>query len=189
MTEMAKKKLLSEYQAAAVSGLSPELLRWLTKNAPKQGVSRKLKVAEVKGETYFYDEEELLSFNSWLKSPWPHKEGKRPHIPTAIRREIKNEANGECAMCHSHKDTCEAAHLDPVSKSNNNHPENLLWLCSNHHTAYDGGLFGPDKENAEFVVSFKLVLHRYKKCSGACSTRSAIHYLPSLRIAMDWRSS
>ena len=55
MTEMAKKKLLSEYQAAAVSGLSPELLRWLTKNAPKQGVSRKLKVAEVKGETYFYE--------------------------------------------------------------------------------------------------------------------------------------
>ncbi len=160
---MAKKNLLSEYQAAAVSGLSPEILRWLTKNAPKQGVSRKLKVAKVKGETYFYEEEELLSFNSWLKSPWPHKEGQRPHIPTAIRREIKNEANGECAICHSHKDTCEAAHLDPVSKSNNNHPENLLWLCSNHHTAYDGGLFGPDEENAKFVASFKLVLQRYKK--------------------------
>jgi hypothetical protein len=47
MTEMAKKKLLSEYQAAAVSGSSPELLRWLTKNAPKQGLSRKLKVAQI----------------------------------------------------------------------------------------------------------------------------------------------
>jgi DnaJ-class molecular chaperone len=44
----------------------------------------------------------------------------------------------------------------------NNHPDNLLWLCSNHHTAYDGGLFGPDKENTEFVVSFKHVLRHYK---------------------------
>ena len=59
------------------------------------------------------------------------------------------EANGACAICQAHGDTCEAAHLDPVSKSKNNHPENLLWLCSNHHTAYDDDLFGPDEENAE----------------------------------------
>ena len=45
---------------------------------------------------------------------------------------------------------------------NSTKPENLLWLCSNHHIAYDDGLFGPDAENAEFVVSFKKVLHRYK---------------------------
>jgi hypothetical protein len=32
------------------------------------------------------NEEELLSFNSWLKSPWPHKEGKRPHtMPRSLR--------------------------------------------------------------------------------------------------------
>jgi hypothetical protein len=85
MTEMAKKKLLSEYQAAAVSGLSPELLRWLTKNAPKQGVSRKLKVAEVKGRHIFMNEEELLSFNSWLKSPWPQRRV-APELGTRIRR-------------------------------------------------------------------------------------------------------
>jgi len=159
---MPKKKPLSEYQAAWVTGMSPELLRWLTSNAPKAGIKRKLKVAEAKGETYFFDEEELVTFNNWLKAPWPRKDGKRPHIPTAIRREIKNEANGECAICNAHKDTCEAAHLDPVSKSDNNHPENLLWLCSNHHTAYDNGLFGPDEENADFVASFKQVLHRHK---------------------------
>lgn len=165
---MAKKKKLSEYEAACVTGMSPELLRWLTSNAPKAGIKRKLKVAkikkvaDIKGDTYFFEENELLDFNNWLKKPWPHKEGKRPHVPTGIRREIINEANGECAICHGHKDTCEAAHLDPVHKSNNNHPENLLWLCTNHHTAYDGGLFGPDKDNAEFVVDFKRVLHRYK---------------------------
>jgi hypothetical protein len=78
---MAKKKILSEDEAAAVSGLSPEFLRWLTKNAPKQGLSRKLKVAKTKGE---YEEEELLSFNNWLKSPWPHKPGKRPAAPRTV---------------------------------------------------------------------------------------------------------
>lgn len=159
---MPKKKLCSEYEAACVTGMSPDLLRWLTSNAPKSGISRKLKVAKVQGDAYFFEQDELLEFNNWLKSPWPRKDGQRPHIPAGIRREIVNEANGECAICHGHKNTCEAAHLDPVSKSNNNHPENLLWLCSNHHTAYDGGLYGPDEESAEFVASFKRVLHRYK---------------------------
>jgi HNH endonuclease len=61
-------------------------------------------------------------------------------------------------MCHKHKDTCEAAHLDPVAKSFNNHPENLLWLCSNQHTAYDKGLYGPRQEDADFVLGFKISL-------------------------------
>ena len=159
---MSKKKLCTEYEAACITGMSPELLRWLTTNAPKSGISRKLKVAKEQGDTFFFEQDELLGFNDWLKAPWPRKDGKRPHIPSAIRREIINEANGECAICHGHKNTCEAAHLDPVHKSLNNHPENLLWLCSNHHTAYDGGLFGPNEENADFVVNFKRILHRYK---------------------------
>lgn len=40
--------------------------------------------------------------------------------------------------------------------------EAALELCSSHHTAYDNGLFGPDEENAQFVGSFKKILHRYK---------------------------
>ena len=84
------------------------------------------------------------------------------HIPSGIRKEIVTEANGECAICNSNSETCEAAHLEPVSKSRNDPPENLLWLCRNHHKKYDGGLFGPDDQNAAFVHSFKVVLHRYK---------------------------
>jgi DnaJ-class molecular chaperone len=156
-------KLLNEYAAAALVGMSPELLRWFTSYAPKQGITRKLKVAKEDDDVVYYDSDELLSFNDWLRTPWPSKDGERPPIPAGIRREIKYEANGECAICHSHKDTCEAAHLDPVAKSKNNHPENLLWLCSNHHTSYDDGLFGPKEENAEFVTSFKIALHHYKK--------------------------
>src|SRR6476660_2712834 len=54
-------------------------------------------------------------------------------------------------------------HLDPLSKSFNNHPENLLWLCSNHHTAYDKGLFGPKEEDADFVSSFKQALYYFRR--------------------------
>lgn len=160
---MSKTKLCTQYEAACITGLSPELLIWLTSYAAKTGISRKLKIVKNDNDAYFFEEKELLEFNEWLKAPWPHKDGKRPSIPISIRREIKNEANGECAICHGHKDTCEAAHIDPVHKSHNNHPENLLWLCSNHHTAYDGGLFfGPNGEDKEFVIDFKRVLHRYK---------------------------
>jgi DnaJ-class molecular chaperone len=159
---MTEKKTINQYEAAAITGLSPELLAWLTTHAPKQGIKRKLKYVKIKDAIYFYDKEELTEFNNWLKLPWPHEKGKRPHLPSAIRREIKYEANGECAICHGHKDSCEAAHLDPVSKSKNNHPENLLWLCSTHHTVYDKGLFGPDKENAKFVAGLKIALHRHK---------------------------
>ena len=160
---MPKSKELNEYQAALLTGLSPTLLRWLTKYAPKSGSDRKLLFTRKDGDTLFFDRDELIAFNDWLKSPWPRKGGERTPIPTGIRAEIKTEANGTCAICHGHVESCEAAHLDPVSKSNNNHPENLLWLCSNHHTVYDKDLFGPTGENAEFVVEFKRVLHRFKR--------------------------
>ena len=159
---MAKKELISEYKAAALTAMSPTLLRWLTSHAPKHGSKRKLKVAHIDKETYFFDKEEVIEFNSWLKNPWSRNVSRRPHMPAGIRREIKEEANGACAICQSHKDTCEAAHLDPIAKSENNHPENLLWLYANHHTAYDTGCFGPDEENREFVTSFKQVLRRYR---------------------------
>jgi len=159
---MAKEKLLDEYKAAVTVGMSPDLLRWLTSYAPKSGDHRKLKIAKTEMNVVFFEEQELLSFNEWLRLPWPHKDGTRPGISTGIRREVKIEANGACALCQSHGDSCEAAHLDPVSKTECNHPEGLLWLCANHHTKYDNGRYGPDQENATFVKSLKTVLHRYK---------------------------
>jgi hypothetical protein len=94
---MAKKKLLSEYEAAATVGMSPTLLRWFASYAAKSGDSRKLKIAKEENGIVFFEEQELLSFNDWLRLPWPHKPGKRPNIPVGIREEIKAEANGACA--------------------------------------------------------------------------------------------
>jgi DnaJ-class molecular chaperone len=158
-----KKKLVSEYEAAATVGMSPTLLRWFTSHAPKSGDPRKLKIAKEENGVVFFEEQELLSFNDWLRLPWPHKPGKRPNIPTGIRTEIEVEANGACAICNSNAETCEAAHLNPVSKTKCNHPEELLNLCSNHHTQYDDGRYGPDKKNADFVKSFKAILHYHKR--------------------------
>ncbi len=162
-TSVANADELNEYQAAALTGLSPTLLRWLTSHAPKTGSQRKLPVARKSDDLLFFNKNDLIKFNEWLKLPWPRKGTARPLIPIGIRKEIKFEANGACAICNSHVDTCEAAHIDPVSKSNNNHPENLIWLCSNHHRVYDKGLFGPNDENAEFIIDLKRVLHRFKR--------------------------
>ena len=51
---MPQMKLLNEYEAAVKTGMSPTLLRWLTKYAPKSGEPRKLKIAkEDKGVVFF----------------------------------------------------------------------------------------------------------------------------------------
>ncbi|WP_426020750.1 zinc finger domain-containing protein [Brevundimonas sp. DWR2-3-1b1] len=153
---------LNGYQAAALVGLSacrlvglsPRLLRWLGGHAPKQGAERKLKIRK-EGEDFFVERQELVDFNDWLKVAWPSKDGGRPPIPSGIRREIKDEAGGECAMCQKNGNSCEAAHIDPVAKSKNNHPENLVWLCANHHTKFDNGALGPTDEAKDFVVGYK----------------------------------
>ncbi len=155
-------KIISEYEAAALVAMSPDLLRWLTSYAPKTGIKTKLKVARKEDDCVFYDREELLSFDAFLRQPWPGKSGKRPGIPTKIREEIKFEANGECAICCQHGNKCEAAHLEPVAKTQSNHPENLLWLCANHHTAYDKGHYGPRSEDADFVVDHKRILRKFR---------------------------
>lgn len=154
---------LNEYAAAELTGMSPRLLAWLNKYAPKQGETRKLKVArEVQGAK-FYSKDELLDFDVYLRKPWPSVAGKRPNIPAGIKEEIKIEANNQCAICSSHSDSCEAAHIVPVSKTHSNHPSNLIWLCASHHTEYDKGVLGPLEEDLEFIPSFKTTLLYYKR--------------------------
>jgi ribosomal protein L40E len=153
---------LNEFEAAAVVGLSPQLLRWLAGHAPKQESDRKLQI-RTEGSRFFVERDELVGFNDWLKMPWPSKPGVRPPIPAGVRREVKDEASGECAMCLKNGNSCEAAHIDPVAKSKNNHPENLIWLCANHHTKFDHGQFGPSVEAKGFVSAFKQSLIYYRR--------------------------
>lgn len=155
-------EIISEYEAAALVAMSPDLLRWMTSYAPKTGVKTKLKIARKEDDRIFYNRDEILSFDAFLRQPWPAKTGKRPNIPTKIRDEIRVEANGECAMCCQHGNKCEAAHLVPVATTQSNHPENLLWLCANHHTSYDKGHYGPKLGDEEFVAYQKKLLRRFR---------------------------
>jgi hypothetical protein len=128
---------LSAIGAALLVRMSPDLLRWFTEHAPKKGSARKLPFVKRTG-LYFYRRKDLEAFDTFLRQPWPHTPGNRPPVPVGIRREIRLEAHSGCAVCH-HGNDGEAAHIVAVASSLNNHPENLIWLCPNHHTRYDKG--------------------------------------------------
>lgn len=128
---------LTEIDAAIAVGMSPRLLRWFTSYAPKHGSDRKLPCRKAGGE-YFYEKSELHAFDNFLREPWPSGNAQRPAIPAGILDEIKSEAYFQCAIC-PHGNDGEAAHIEAVAESHCNHPENLLWTCPNHHTAYDHG--------------------------------------------------
>jgi hypothetical protein len=145
-------------EAAMLVDMSPELLNWFTTHAPKSGDNTKLPVSKHVEGMPMFKKSELVDFNKWLATPWPAPKGKRPSIPTKVRDEIIKEASKLCAFCHEHPGSCEAAHIDAVAHSKNNHPHNLIWLCASHHTAYDKGVLGPHPENVDFIKHIKGVL-------------------------------
>jgi len=156
-------KLLDEFGAAALIGMSPALLRYLTSHQAKWKDKRKLKTAKEVAGTLFFEETELKEYDAWLKAPWPSRANLRPPLPPGIRSEIREEANLECALCKSSGEAGEAAHIKPVATSKSNHPHNLIWLCSNHHTKLDNGSFGPKGHDNEVIVALKASLHHFKK--------------------------
>jgi hypothetical protein len=163
VTDEMKSNLLNEYQASAFIGMSPELLRYLAKHQVKWKDARKLVVAKNVNGALYFEETELRDYDSWLRTPWPAKDNKRPSLPDAIRQEIRLEANMECALCKSSGQAGEAAHIDPVNTSRSNHPHNLIWLCANHHTKFDNGCFGPKGTDSKVIAALKLGLHHFKR--------------------------
>lgn len=158
-----KSNLLNEYQAASLIGISPDLLRYLTKHQVKYKDKRKLAVAKIVNDELYFDVVELKDYDAWLRAPWPSKDNKRPNLPDAIREEIRIEANLECALCKASGQAGEAAHIDPVHTSKSNHPHNLIWLCASHHTKFDNGCFGPKGANNEVITALKMGLHHFKR--------------------------
>lgn len=160
-----KSNILDEFQAAALVGMSPTLLEFLSKHQVKWQDKRKLAVARKDGRALFFDESELKAYDAWLQAPWPAKSGKRPRLPDGIREEIRREANLECALCKSSGEAGEAAHIVPVADTKSNHPHNLIWLCANHHTKLDNGSFGPTGADNEVIVGLKAALHHFQRAA------------------------
>jgi hypothetical protein len=145
---------ISEFQAALRVKLSPFLLRWFTQYSPKND---KVKLSfEEKDGIYYFDEDELDNFNVYLNSPWPKpSKGTRPTIPAGIKHEIMHEAFHCCPICRTNAG--ELAHIEPVVKTLNNHPNNLIYLCPNHHTVYDYG-HKYNNVSKEDVLTYKKAL-------------------------------
>jgi len=152
------KEYISEYEAALLIKMSPTLLRWFTKNAPKND-SKKLQY-KISNGLYFYQKSELIDFDTHLNTSWPlPPKGRRPTIPKGIKDEIRSEAFFYCPVCHSNNN-CEIAHIEAVSKTMNNHPRNLIYLCPNHHTEYDYGYVWQNLKK-EDILRFKDYLQTF----------------------------
>src|SRR5215475_5098317 len=101
--------LLNKIEAAMKLGFSMELLDYFTKKCPKQDETRVLKTSQADGQVLF-DDGELLSYQNWLRQPWPYTKGPRPPIPEAIKTDIKAESHYGCAVC-GYSDNGEIAHI------------------------------------------------------------------------------
>jgi hypothetical protein len=147
--------LLNKIEAAMKLGLSMELLDYFTKKCPKQDETRVLKTSQADGQVLF-DDGELLSYQNWLRQPWPYTKGPRPPIPEAIKTDIKAESHYGCAVC-GYSDNGEIAHIEAVADTLNNSPDNLIFLCPNHHTKYDLGYKPSSNITIDVVRAAKLV--------------------------------
>ncbi|TPG70260.1 hypothetical protein EEL31_18355 [Brevibacillus laterosporus] len=131
--------LIHKIDAAIKLGISMELLESFIRRCPKPNQSVKLGTRKMADGEELIDEDELQKFRSYLNEPWPlPPSGGRPNIPAAIINDIKEESSYACAICGD-LNNGEVAHIEAVASTYNNSPENLIFLCPNHHTAYDKG--------------------------------------------------
>jgi len=170
--------LISKVEAAMKLGIGINLIDYFTEHCPKSGDDVKLKVVKTDvGD--MYDDEDLIRFNTYLNKPWPLPEkANRPLIPEPIKRDIKEESHYACAIC-GHMDNGEVAHIEPVCKTLNNSPDNLIYLCPNHHKKYDYGYTFKTNVTAEEVKAAKL-LKRNSRCRILKYEINATRYLLSL---------
>ena len=67
---------------------------------------------------------------------------KRKHIPSEIRRNVKDEAGHTCAIPTCKATPIEIAHIIPVKEGGDNSQGNLIALCPTCHRRYDKGEIG-----------------------------------------------
>ena len=175
--------LISKIEAAIKLGYSIELIDYFTNYCPKSGDNVKLRVVKTDiGD--MYEESELINFQIYLNRPWPKTaNANRPPIPEQIKNDIRKESHYSCAIC-GHMDNGEVAHIDAVCTTLNNSPDNLIFLCPNHHTKYDYGYKISSNITIEEVKAAKLV-KRHSRCRiyryEANATKSLLSLINALK--------
>ena len=171
-------ELLSKIEAAIKLGIGVELIDYFTKYCPKSGENVKLQVIQTDSGEMF-DPRALEEYRQYLNEPWPMpKTGTRPRVPKPIADDIKFESYLACAIC-GHMDNGEVAHIEPVSTTLNNSPNNLIYLCPNHHTKYDYGYKPSSNVTIEEIKAAKL-LKRRSRCRVLLYEANATRALMSL---------
>ncbi|HMX00938.1 MAG TPA: hypothetical protein PKL56_18280 [Cyclobacteriaceae bacterium] len=133
-------ELLTVTEAALKLGITKELLFAYVRNAPKQhlGEDRKL-VTVVKGGQNYFAEDELLSFDEYLKKPWSNPGETRPSIPSYIQDYLKVEIGGKCPISGKGY-PLDNAHVVPYNESLNHHHHNIVRVSKEEHTKIDNGV-------------------------------------------------
>ena len=154
--------MLSLVEAAITIGVGVELIEYFISHCPKHGESRTL-AAKKAGDDILIDETDLLDYQKYLSQPWPiPAKAQRPGIPERIKEDIRLESHLACAIC-GHMDNGEVAHIEAVSGTLNNSPDNLLLLCPNHHSKYDLGYKPSNNVTIETVRAAKLLKRRSRQ--------------------------
>ena len=78
-----------------------------------------------------FDRQTVLSFKDHLEAPWPGVDRIDP--PKYVKRYVRFEAGGCCALCRHGKPNYQYAHVRRWSSTRCNSPHNLLLLCLDCH--------------------------------------------------------
>jgi hypothetical protein len=159
--------LLTKIEAAISLGIGMELLERCCSKCLKHGEDRILPLVHT-DQGDMIDEKELDGFRRYLNDPWPlSKNGTRPSIPEVLKEDIRRESHLSCAIC-GYMDNGEVAHIEAVADSLNNSPDNLIYLCPNHHTKYDLGYKPSSNVTEEEVRAAKLIKRRSRRRMMRC---------------------
>lgn len=104
--------LIPKVDAAIKLGISMELLDYFANRCPKPGQTFVLTTHSLANGDVYIDEDELIAYQRFLNDPWPKpSKGQRPHIPDAIKKDIKVESWHSCAICGD-MNNGEIAHIE-----------------------------------------------------------------------------
>jgi len=175
---MIDSEKINEFKAAVEFAFSPDLLRWFTANPV---LDNEILPFKEEDGIYYFSRSDIKRLDTKMHGKWPlPSKGSRPTIPAGIKREIKEEAQFACPVCHRAQG--ELAHIHSVATTFCNHPANLLYLCPNHHAEYD---FGHIFQNVSVVDvrAFKESLRRFNKIQWSLKGKIIETYLGSLNTA------
>jgi 5-methylcytosine-specific restriction endonuclease McrA len=132
-----RSEVLTPIAAAAMLGITPELLFAYTIYAPKRarGDARRLLYVNDPSHSGFR-RADLEAFNQYLWDAWSDDPKKRPDLPTYVADYLKVECGGQCARCGKGFKLANA-HIVPWADSLSYHHHNLIRLCSACHDEYD----------------------------------------------------